>query len=306
MVFVNTKRNCRRARSHFDRELFRRACDLWRRARNQALENMRDFHNGDIAVLIATDVASRGLHSPDVSHFFNFDLPNDSEITFIASAARARREADGDAISLSARNTAPLPDIARSTAIQIPRAAIRPDEIGGGDRTAARLMARTSTPQGHSRARRTLRRRSSRGGHSSGGPLRVGVINRRLPCRGDSGRFRGAKAARAAPPPPPESRRAALALSQSKPQPQQPSPTQPQPMLRSGYAPVRLPRAYVVTDSGRRGSSAVRASTLRRRRRRRRGADPPASAEQPPPRRAGPATYLGACPSMIARARPLV
>ena len=41
------------------------------------LRFLRDFHIGDLAVLIATDVASRGLHIPDVSHVFNFDLPQD-------------------------------------------------------------------------------------------------------------------------------------------------------------------------------------------------------------------------------------
>ncbi len=45
---------------------------------NKRLKFLRDFHNGDLAVLIATDVASRGLHIPDVSHVFNFDLPQDA------------------------------------------------------------------------------------------------------------------------------------------------------------------------------------------------------------------------------------
>ena len=44
---------------------------------NKRLRFLREFHDGELAVLIATDVASRGLHIPDVSHVFNFDLPQD-------------------------------------------------------------------------------------------------------------------------------------------------------------------------------------------------------------------------------------
>src|SRR5258705_4611399 len=47
------------------------------RSQNKRLRFLRDFHEGALAVLIATDVASRGLHIPDVSHVFNFDLPQD-------------------------------------------------------------------------------------------------------------------------------------------------------------------------------------------------------------------------------------
>ena len=67
--------------------------------KTSALKMMRDFHNGDIAVLIATDVASRGLHIPDVSHVFNFDLPNDAEDYVHRIGRTARAGAAGDAIS---------------------------------------------------------------------------------------------------------------------------------------------------------------------------------------------------------------
>ena len=43
------------------------------------LRFLRDFHNGDLAVLIGTDVASRGLHVPGVSQVFNYDFPQDPE-----------------------------------------------------------------------------------------------------------------------------------------------------------------------------------------------------------------------------------
>src|SRR5262245_59631857 len=60
---------------------------------------LRDLHAGELAILIATDVASRGLHVPDVSHIFNFDLPQDAEDYVHRIGRTARAGAAGDAIS---------------------------------------------------------------------------------------------------------------------------------------------------------------------------------------------------------------
>ena len=58
-----------------------------------------DFQEGKLPVLIATDVASRGLHVPGVSHVFNFDLPQDAEDYVHRIGRTARAGASGDAIS---------------------------------------------------------------------------------------------------------------------------------------------------------------------------------------------------------------
>ena len=68
---------------------------------HKRLRFLRDFHNGDLAVLIATDVASRGLHIPDVSHVFNFDLPQDAADYVHRIGRTARAGAEGDAISFA-------------------------------------------------------------------------------------------------------------------------------------------------------------------------------------------------------------
>ena len=56
----------------------------------------------EIPVLVATDVAARGLHIPDVTHVINFDLPNvpESYVHRIGRTARAGRS--GDAITIAA------------------------------------------------------------------------------------------------------------------------------------------------------------------------------------------------------------
>src|SRR5690606_3261185 len=76
------------------------------------LRMLKDFHDGTLAVLIGTDVASRGLHIPDVSHVFNYDLPQDPEdyVHRIGRTARAGNE--GDAISFGCEEyVMSLPDI---------------------------------------------------------------------------------------------------------------------------------------------------------------------------------------------------
>jgi superfamily II DNA/RNA helicase len=54
---------------------------------------LREFREGRLRYLVATDVAARGLDIPEVSHVFNFDIPEDSEqyVHRIGRTARAGR-----------------------------------------------------------------------------------------------------------------------------------------------------------------------------------------------------------------------
>ena len=74
--------------------------DLAQSLRTQTLD---DFKNGKVKLLVASDVAARGLDVPSVSHVFNYDVPNHSEdyVHRIGRTGRAGRE--GDAIMLVAR-----------------------------------------------------------------------------------------------------------------------------------------------------------------------------------------------------------
>jgi len=71
-----------------------------------------DFQSGDLQVLIGTDVASRGLHIPDVQYVINYDLPQDPEDYVHRIGRTARAGATGDAISFGCESYAmSLPDI---------------------------------------------------------------------------------------------------------------------------------------------------------------------------------------------------
>lgn len=65
------------------------------------LQIMEDFKEGKLPILIATDVASRGLHIEGVSHVLNYDLPEDSEDYVHRIGRTARAGAEGKAISFA-------------------------------------------------------------------------------------------------------------------------------------------------------------------------------------------------------------
>lgn len=112
MIFVNTKRSAERLEGVLNANGFHAQALSGDVPQRKRLKFLRDFHNGDLAVLIATDVASRGLHIPDVSHVFNFDLPQDAPDYVHRIGRTARAGAEGDAISFACEDTAvSLPEI---------------------------------------------------------------------------------------------------------------------------------------------------------------------------------------------------
>ena len=153
MVFVNTKRVAEVLERTLTANGFVAQALSGDVPQTKRLKMMRDFHNGDIAVLIATDVASRGLHIPDVSHVFNFDLPNDAEDYVHRIGRTARAGAEGDAISFGCEEYAiSLPDIERYIGHQIPRAAIESVDLAAVTAPPPAVWRERAPRQGQSAA----------------------------------------------------------------------------------------------------------------------------------------------------------
>src|SRR5258708_4605853 len=185
MVFVNTKRVAELLERTLTANGFVAQALSGDVPQNKRLKMMRDFHNGDIAVLIATDVASRGLHIPDVSHVFNFDLPNDAEDYVHRIGRTARAGAEGDAISFGCEEYAfPLPNIDLYIAHQIPRAPIEPGDLAAVTAPPPAVWRERAPRPGQSRGgARSAGGRSggpnrSGGGRHGGGPPRRGAPSR--------------------------------------------------------------------------------------------------------------------------------
>jgi ATP-dependent RNA helicase RhlB len=101
MVFVNTKREAEFLHDRLNANGY--PCrvisgDVDQKRRLRILEG---FKSGTLPLLIATDVASRGLHIDGVSHVINYDLPQDCEDYVHRIGRTARAGAEGKAISLA-------------------------------------------------------------------------------------------------------------------------------------------------------------------------------------------------------------
>ncbi|RNC66621.1 MAG: DEAD/DEAH box helicase [Desulfuromonadales bacterium] len=101
MIFVNTKREAEFLDERLNANDF--PCrvisgDVEQRKRMKILD---DFKSGKLPIMIATDVASRGLHIDGVSHVINYDLPQDAEDYVHRIGRTARAGAEGIAISMA-------------------------------------------------------------------------------------------------------------------------------------------------------------------------------------------------------------
>ncbi len=112
MVFVNTKAFVERVARALDRAGYRVGVlsgDVPQKKRESLLKK---FQAGQLELLVATDVAARGLHIDGVSHVYNYDLPFDAEDYVHRIGRTARLGAEGDAISFACERYAmSLPDI---------------------------------------------------------------------------------------------------------------------------------------------------------------------------------------------------
>ena len=122
---------------------------------------LQRFHDREIPVLVATDVAARGLHIPDVTHVFNFDLPQDPPDYVHRIGRTARLGASGEAISFACEGYAfHLPDIEEYIGYSIPT-----------DTAGADLMPEITIPPPPKRTRAHIHSGNRRGPkrHNHGG-----------------------------------------------------------------------------------------------------------------------------------------
>jgi len=101
IIFVNTKRVAERVAAYLKGNGYEPAMLTGDVPQTKRLKLLEKFKSGDLSILVATDVAARGLHIADVSHVFNFDLPQDSEDYVHRVGRTARAGAEGDAISFA-------------------------------------------------------------------------------------------------------------------------------------------------------------------------------------------------------------
>ena len=100
LIFSNTREEARRLEDRLGRNGWEARALTGDVDQKKRLRILNDFKEGRLPVLVATDVASRGLHIEAVSHVVNWDLPDDAEDYVHRVGRTARAGAGGKAISL--------------------------------------------------------------------------------------------------------------------------------------------------------------------------------------------------------------
>jgi ATP-dependent RNA helicase RhlB len=159
MIFVNMKREAERVQDFLEANGINAKAISGDVPQNKRLRMLMAFQKGELAVLIGTDVASRGLHVPDVQYVINYDLPQDAEDYVHRIGRTARAGAAGDAISLGCETyVVSLPEIEAYIGHKIPVANYNPEDL-----------PEIIKPKRRPRKPSTQRGRPGGGGRRSGG-----------------------------------------------------------------------------------------------------------------------------------------
>ncbi|MGB1579893.1 MAG: DEAD/DEAH box helicase [Nevskiales bacterium] len=161
LVFINTKREGERLSdtlqaNGWNAEIL--SGDVRQQKRSRLLQQ---FQSGELPLLVATDVAARGLHIPEVSHVFNYDLPQDPEDYVHRIGRTARAGAEGDAVSLCCETYVySLPDIEKYIGHKLPSEPVNDAQLVRDYTRAPRRERKPRHAKGGGGGNRSGRRRS--------------------------------------------------------------------------------------------------------------------------------------------------
>lgn len=101
LVFVNTRRAAEMVVERLNRNAWKAQAITGDIEQKKRLRILADFKEGRLPILVATDVASRGIHVESVTHVINYDLPQDAEDYVHRIGRTGRAGASGKAVSLA-------------------------------------------------------------------------------------------------------------------------------------------------------------------------------------------------------------
>ena len=108
LVFVNSKLGCARLAKSFERDGLRTTALHGDKSQDERLKALESFKRGDVDVMVATDVAARGLDIADLPAVFNFDVPFNAEDYVHRIGRTGRAGASGLAVTLVSPSDARL------------------------------------------------------------------------------------------------------------------------------------------------------------------------------------------------------
>ena len=160
IVFVNTKRAAQKVTDYLIGNQWQIGLLSGDVPQKKRLRLLKEFQQGKLPILVATDVAARGLHIADVSHVFNYDLPQDAEDYVHRIGRTARAGSTGTAVSFACEEFVfSLPEIESYIGYSLP---VEP--------VASHLLINPLPPANKSRHRAGPRRHSHAARRSSSIP----------------------------------------------------------------------------------------------------------------------------------------
>jgi len=147
LIFARTKRGTERLAKSLTREGFAAAMIHGDRSQSQRTAALAGFQQGRYRVLVATDLASRGIHVQDIAHVINYDLPEVAE-SFIHRVGRTGRAGKhGVASTLFAKDQLPeLHQLERSLGIRMERMRTDDNVSDAQDRIRVKINRVESRP----------------------------------------------------------------------------------------------------------------------------------------------------------------
>jgi len=131
LVFTRTKHGADRVVRHLEREGIHAAAMHADKSQPQRMRALDDFKSGRVRVLVATDIAQRGLDISGITHVINYDVPQQAEDYVHRIGRTGRAAAEGDAFTfMSPDEIAMVRSIERVIGQEIPRISVAGFDFG--------------------------------------------------------------------------------------------------------------------------------------------------------------------------------
>ena len=152
LIFARTKHGADRVTRDLERDGFVASVIHGNKSQNARQNALNGFRDGKVRILVATDIAARGIDVPGISHVVNFDLPDEAESYVHRIGRTGRNGADGTAITLvDPSENAKLRSVERIIRMKLPIAA---DHLGQPDPVVARQVREPANDRGEQPPRR--------------------------------------------------------------------------------------------------------------------------------------------------------
>ena len=121
IVFARTKHGADRVTKDLERDGFAAAVIHGNKSQNARQKALNEFRDGAVRILVATDIAARGIDVPGISHVVNFDLPDEAESYVHRIGRTGRNGRDGIAVTLvDPSENAKLRQVERIIRVKLP------------------------------------------------------------------------------------------------------------------------------------------------------------------------------------------